>query len=167
MLQCFGEAVCGLFQPLGWGDNWQLTVSSISGLVAKENLVGTLGQLLGYEVGEQGEEIWEILGNMLTPAAGLAFLVFNLLCVPCFAAIGAMHRELGSWKDTGIAALYQCLIAYAVAEIVYVIVSFIDGQTPVTSGVVMCVISVIALLFLLIRPDLKLKARKETAEEVA
>ena len=167
MLQCFGEAVCGLFQPLGWGDNWQLTVSSISGLVAKENLVGTLGQLLGYEVGEQGEEIWEILGNMLTPAAGLAFLVFNLLCVPCFAAIGAMHRELGSWKDTGIAALYQCLIAYAVAEIVYVIVSFIDGQTPVTSGVVMCVISVIALLFLLIRPDLKLKAEKETAEEVA
>ena len=153
LLRVFGEAVCGIFQPLGWGDNWQFTVSSLSGLVAKENLVGTLGVMLQQEVGEEGEEIWEILAGMTTQAAGLSLLIFNLLCAPCFAAIGAMHRELGTWKDTGLAVLYQCLMAYGIASIFYVLVSYMYGDTPVVSGIVVAVISAIVIAYLVLRKD--------------
>ena len=147
----FAKAVCVIFQPLGWGDHWELTVGTVTGLIAKENLVGTLGTLFSLdEVGDAGEEYWDILAAYLTPAAGLAFLTFNLLCAPCFAAIGAMHRELGTWKATGMAVAYQCCVAYMVASIVYVVGSFIGGESPETSGIVMAVISVAVLVFLLV-----------------
>jgi len=164
MLASFGNAVCGIFAPLGWGDNWQLTVASISGLVAKENLVGTLGQLLsGADVSESGEEIWVLLREMLTPAAGISFLIFNLICVPCFAAVGALHRELGSWRDTGIAALYQCLFAYGLAAILYVLCSIAWGQSFEISGAIIAVIAIVAIALAIIRPDLKMK-KAVTAE---
>jgi len=154
ILQSIGQGICVIFQPLGWGDHWELTVGSITGLIAKENLVGTLGTLFAIDdPGDAGEEYWEILASIVTPAAGLAFLVFNLLCAPCFAAIGAMHRELGSWKATGLAVLYQCVLAYAVAAIIYVLGSFIDGKSPEVSGIVMAVIAVICLGYLLIAKD--------------
>ena len=168
ILQSIGEAICVIFQPLGWGDHWELTVGSITGLIAKENLVGTLGTLFAIdEVSEAGEEYWEILAAYLTPAAGLAFLVFNLLCAPCFAAIGAMHRELGSWKSTGLAVAYQCVIAYAVASIVYVIGSLIGGDSPVVSGIVMAIISVAAIAYLLISKDPFFQKRKAETEVIA
>ena len=168
ILQSIGEAICVIFQPLGWGDHWELTVGSITGLIAKENLVGTLGTLFAIdEVSEAGEEYWEILAAYLTPAAGLAFLVFNLLCAPCFAAIGAMHRELGSWKSTGLAVAYQCIIAYAVASIVYVIGSLIGGDSPVVSGIVMAIISVAAIAYLLISKDPFFQKRKAETEVIA
>ena len=154
ILQSIGEAICVIFQPLGWGDHWELTVGSITGLIAKENLVGTLGTLFAIDdVGDAGEEYWEILAACVTPAAGLAFLTFNLLCAPCFAAIGAMHRELGTWKSTGMAVAYQCVLAYAVAAIVYVIGSFIAGDSPEVSGIIMAVIAVAALVYLLVVKD--------------
>ena len=166
ILQSFGEAVCGIFQPLGWGDHWELTVGSITGLIAKENLVGTLGTLFALdEVGDAGEEYWEILATYLTPAAGLAFLTFNLLCAPCFAAIGAMHRELGTWKSTGMAVAYQCILAYAVAAVVYVIGSIIGGTDPEVSGIVMAFIAVIALGYLLIAKDPFFQNRKREEQE--
>ena len=168
ILQSIGEAICVIFQPLGWGDHWELTVGSITGLIAKENLVGTLGTLFAIdEVSEAGEEYWEILAAYITPAAGLAFLVFNLLCAPCFAAIGAMHRELGSWKSTGLAVAYQCIIAYAVASIVYVIGSLIGGDSPVVSGIVMAIISVAAIAYLLISKDPFFQKRKAETEVIA
>ena len=168
ILQSIGEGICVIFQPLGWGDHWELTVGSITGLIAKENLVGTLGTLFALdEVGEAGEEYWEILAANLTPAAGLAFLVFNLLCAPCFAAIGAMHRELGSWKSTGLAVAYQCVIAYAVASIVYVIGSLIGGDSPVVSGIIMAIISVAALAYLLISKDPFFQNKKAETEATA
>ncbi len=168
ILQSIGEAICVIFQPLGWGDHWEFTVGSITGLIAKENLVGTLGTLFAIdEVSEAGEEYWEILAAYLTPAAGLAFLVFNLLCAPCFAAIGAMHRELGSWKSTGLAVAYQCIIAYAVASIVYVIGSLIGGDSPVVSGIVMAIISVAAIAYLLISKDPFFQKRKAETEVIA
>ena len=168
ILQSIGEGICVIFQPLGWGDHWELTVGSITGLIAKENLVGTLGTLFALdEVGEAGEEYWEILAAYLTPAAGLAFLVFNLLCAPCFAAIGAMHRELGSWKSTGLAVAYQCVIAYAVASIVYVIGSLIGGDSPVVSGIIMAIISVAALAYLLISKDPFFQNKKAETEATA
>lgn len=151
ILQTVGEAVCGIFQPLGWEDHWELTVGSVTGLIAKENLVGTLGTLFSLdEVGESGEEYWDILAAYLTPAAGLSFLVFNLLCAPCFAAIGAIHRELGSWRSTGLAVAYQCCIAYMVASIVYVIGSFAWGDSPEVTGIAIAAVSVIVLAYLLV-----------------
>lgn len=162
MLASFGNAVCVIFTPLGWGDNWELTVASISGLVAKENLVGTLGQLLvGGDISEAGEEIWDVLAQILTPAAGIGFLIFNLICVPCFAAVGAMHRELGTWKDTGLAALYQCLLAYGLAAIMYVLLSFAWGATPEISGIIIAVIAVVVIALLIIRPDKIFKKEEE------
>ena len=132
ILAAFGEAVCIIFAPLGWGDNWELTVGTITGLIAKENVVGTFGTLFGIEAGDNGEGLEVVLAGMLTKSSGLAFLAFNLICAPCFAAIGAMHRELGKWKDTGMAVLYQCLLAYAVGLIIYGFTSYIGGWNTLT-----------------------------------
>ncbi len=151
ILESFGRAVCIIFQPLGWGDNWQFTVGSITGLMAKENLVSTLATL--FSVDEEGEAIYEVLAAITTPAAGLSFLMFNMLCAPCFAAIGAMHRELGTWKATGLAVLYQCVFAYAIASIIYVIATLCFGETAVVSGWIVAIIAVIAIVALILRKE--------------
>ena len=125
ILAAIGGALHWIFVPLGWsqtGQNWELTVGAITGLIAKENLVSTLEVLLGGQ---------ETIGGMLTYAAGLSLLFFNLICAPCFAAIGAMHRELGSWKDTGIAVGYQCILAYCVALMFFGFVGCIGGYNSV------------------------------------
>ena len=110
LLAQFGGLIAWLFAPLGWG-NWQAAVASITGLVAKENIVGTMGILYG-----SGElTAWQALSQAFTPVTGMSFLVFNLLCAPCFAAIGAIKREMNSAKWTWFAIGYQCLFAYAVA----------------------------------------------------
>ena len=113
ILAAIGGAICWIFAPLGWG-NWQATVASITGLVAKENIVGTLGVLYG------GGELtaWQAIGAAFTPITGYSFLVFNLLCAPCFAAIGAIKREMNNAKWTWFAIGYQCVFAYAVALMV-------------------------------------------------
>lgn len=151
ILESFGRAVCIIFQPLGWENNWEFTVGTITGLMAKENLVATLATLFGVD--EEGEAIYEVLASITTPAAGLSFLMFNMLCAPCFAAIGAMHRELGTWKATGAAVLYQCVFAYAVASIIYVIAALIYGETAVVSGWIVAIISVIAIVFLVLKKE--------------
>ncbi len=133
ILASIGTAICGIFMPLGWGENWELTVGSITGLIAKENIVATFGTLFGIEAGENGEGLEVILGSMLSNASGLSFLVFNMICAPCFAAIGAMRRELGSWKATGAAVAYQCILAYAIALVVYGICGCIGGWNSVTN----------------------------------
>jgi ferrous iron transport protein B len=120
MLADMGRAVCWIFTPLGWGSDWEFSVATITGLLAKENVVGTFGVLFGFEeVAENGTEIWTDIAAILTPLAGFSFLVFNLLCAPCLAAIGAMRSELGTWKATAVAVGYQCLFAYAVAMVVF------------------------------------------------
>lgn len=118
MLAAFGNAITWIFIPLGFGQEWEFTVATITGLLAKENVVGTFGTLFGL-ADDDGQGLWGTVAGLLNPVAGYAFLVFNLICAPCFAAIGAMHRELGSWRDTGKAVLYQCILAYAVALIIY------------------------------------------------
>lgn len=127
ILASIGKALCPIFMPIGWGDNWELTVGTFTGLIAKENIIGTFGTLFGIEAGESGEGLEAILGSMLSSAAGLSFLAFNLICAPCFAAIGAMHRELGTWKATGAAVAYQCITAYAVALVLYGFLGCISG----------------------------------------
>lgn len=120
MLASIGKAVTWIFVPLGWGTEWEFTVATVTGLMAKENLVGTFGVLFGFsEIAEAGGEIWPLIASLVTPIAGFSFLAFNMLCAPCFAAIGAMRRELGTWKSTAAAVLYQTSLAYSVSLIVY------------------------------------------------
>lgn len=120
ILAGFGRLIAPLFAPLGWG-NWRETVAAITGLVAKENVIGTFGVLYSglEEVSENGTEIWGALRATLTPVAAYSFLTFNLLCAPCFAAIGAIHREMGELKWTLRAVAYQCGLAYGVSMMIY------------------------------------------------
>ncbi|KAF1299575.1 ferrous iron transport protein B [Enterococcus sp. JM4C] len=120
ILASLGHVIAPLFAPLGWG-NWQGAVATITGLIAKENVINTFGILFGHaqEVSENGHEVWGALQGSYTAVAAYSFLVFNLLCAPCFAAIGAIHREMANVKWTWIAIGYQCGLAYAVSFVVY------------------------------------------------
>jgi len=119
LLAVIGSAVAWIFTPLGWG-NWQAAVAAVMGLVAKENVVGTLGILYGFaEVAEDGLEIWGTLAASFTAVSAFSFLVFNLLCAPCFAAMGAIKREMNNRKWFWFAIAYQCGFAYAVSLCVY------------------------------------------------
>ena len=107
-----GNAVAWIFAPLGWG-NWKMTVAAITGLIAKENVVGTIGQLFGFaKVAEDGAEIWGNLASSMTALAAYSYLVFNLLCAPCFAAMGAIKREMNNTKWFWFAIGYQCILVY-------------------------------------------------------
>ncbi len=122
ILASFGEAVTNVFALQGFGNHWELTVSSITGLMAKENLLATLAVLVdpvGLVTDDDGLLTPEALAAFCTSGEATAFLIFNLLCAPCFAAIGAMHRELGTWKFTGIAVLYQCVLAWCASLVFY------------------------------------------------
>lgn len=128
LLAGLGSAVAPLFVPLGWGD-WRATVATITGLVAKENVVGTFGVLYGMQdVAEDGVEIWASLSVAFTGLAAYSFLLFNLLCAPCFAAIGAIRREMANWKWTLFAVGYQTLFAYAVSFGFYQIGRLVSGS---------------------------------------
>ena len=112
ILAAIGGVIAPLFAPLGWGD-WKAAVAAVTGLIAKENVVGTFGILYGFaEVAEDGAEIWGTLAGSFTTAAAYSFLVFNLLCAPCFAAIGAIKREMNSAKWTWFAIGYQTAVSY-------------------------------------------------------
>ena len=139
-----------LFLPLGWGDNWELPAASLTGLIAKEDLIGTLEQLITTDA---VPDISDALAGLLTPAAILSFFTFNMYCAPCFAAVGAIHRELGDWKSTGFAFLYQCLLAYCVACIVYVVYSLATGGVMEMYSIVFAVIGFVILVYFLVAKD--------------
>lgn len=167
MLADIGNAITWIFVPLGWGDEWQFSVGTITGLLAKENVVGTFGVLFGFsEVAESGDEIWPIIASMLTPIAGFSFLVFNLLCAPCFAAIGAMRRELGTWKATGAAVLYQCLLAYAVSMVIFQIGSLlIYGTFGIWTVAAFATVALAA--YILVSKEPFARARQKISEAAA
>lgn len=122
MLSDVGGAITGIFALQGFGNHWELTVSSITGLLAKENLLGTLAVLVdpsGIGTGEDGLLTAGALASFCTSGEAMAFLIFNLLCAPCFAAIGAMRKELGNWRLTGFALLYQCMLAWCASLVFY------------------------------------------------
>ena len=146
-----GRAFAWLFIPLGWGD-WQAAVAAITGLVAKENVVGTFGILYGFgEVAEDGTEIWGTLAASMTAFSAYSFLVFNLLCAPCFAAIGAIKREMNSAKWTWFAIGYQCIFAYAVSLCVYQFGMLFTGKA-LGIGTAAAFLVLIGFLYLLFRP---------------
>ena len=156
ILAFFGRLLAPIFAPLGWG-TWRGAVATITGLVAKENVIGTFGILYGQSgVSETGTEIWQVLRGDYTPVAAYSFLIFNLLCAPCFAAIGAIHREMGDSKWTWLAISYQCGLAYCASLIVYQFghIFFEGGQ--LTVGTLAALIVLGLLLFALIkRPQQK------------
>ena len=146
-----GGAVSWIFIPLGWGD-WKSTVAAITGLVAKENVVGTFGILYGFaEVAEDGTEIWGTLAGSMTALAAYSFLVFNLLCAPCFAAMGAIRREMNNAKWFWFAIGYQTGLAYVVSLCVYQLgILFTAGALGI--GTVVAVLLLAGFLYLLVRP---------------
>ena len=127
ILAAIGNVIAPIFAPLGWGD-WKMAVAAVTGLIAKENVVGTFGILFGFaEVAEDGAEIWGQLAGSMTAVAAYSFLVFNLLCAPCFAAMGAIKREMNNIKWFFIAIGYQTLLAYVVSLCIYQIGTLVAG----------------------------------------
>jgi len=150
VLAAIGNVFAWIFAPVGFG-NWQSAVATITGLIAKENVVSTFGVLLGSaEVSESGREIWTVMQNMFTPVSAYAFLAFNLLCAPCFAAMGAIKREMNNWKWTAFAISYQCIFAYAIALIIYQFGSLFTGNGNIF-GVVAASAVLGFIIFMLVR----------------
>ena len=155
ILAKIGNAIAWIFAPLGWtqaGEGWKMAVAAVTGLIAKENVVATFGLLFGYaEVAEDGAEIWSNLASVMTPIASYGFLVFNLLCAPCFAAMGAIKREMNNAKWFWFAIGYQCILAYIVSLCIYQIGTWITTGT-FGVGTDVAFLFVTGLLFLLFRP---------------
>ena len=155
ILSKIGTAIAWIFAPLGWtkaGEGWKMAVAAVTGLIAKENVVATFGMLYGFaEVAEDGAEIWGNLAAAMTPIAAYGFLVFNLLCAPCFAAMGAIKREMNNTKWFFFAIGYQCGLAYLVSLCIYQIGTLVTGGGFGIWTVVAFAI-IIGFLYLLFRP---------------
>ena len=151
ILSAIGRSFAWIFAPLGWGD-CKAAVAAITGLVAKENVVGTFGILYGFaEVSDEGEEIWGTLASSFTAISAMSFMVFNLLCAPCFAAMGAIKREMNNAKWFWFAIGYQCGLAYVVSLCIYQIGSVVTGGA-FGIGTVVAILLVVGFLYLLFRP---------------
>ena len=154
VLAAIAGCISWLFIPLGFGD-WRATVASISGLIAKENVVGTFGVLYHYagELSENGDEIWPEVAANFTAISAYSFMIFNLLCAPCFAAMGAIKREMNNGKWTAIAIGYMCLLAYCAALVVYQIGGLINGEIGFNVFTIVAAALVALVLYLLFRPN--------------
>ncbi len=170
ILAKIGSAIAWIFIPLGWtqaGEGWKMAVAAVSGLIAKENVVATFGLLFGFsEVAEDGAEIWGSLAQVMTPIAAYGFLVFNLLCAPCFAAMGAIKREMNNAKWFWFAIGYQCGLAYVVSLCIYQIGTlFTTGAFGF--GTVVAFLLVAGFIYLLVRPYKESTTLKASDKELA
>ena len=166
ILAKIGNLIAWIFTPLGWV-NWKMAVAAITGLVAKENVVGTFGQLFGFaKVAEDGTEIWGQLAGSMTVAAGYSFLVFNLLCAPCFAAMGAIKREMNNAKWFWFAIGYQCVLAYIVSLCIYQIGTLAMGG-GFGLGTIVAFILILGFVYLLFRPYKESKTLNVNVRSVA
>ena len=154
VLAAIAGCISWIFIPLGFGD-WRATVASISGLIAKENVVGTFGVLYHYagELSDNGDEIWPEVAANFTAISAYSFMIFNLLCAPCFAAMGAIKREMNNGKWTAVAIGYMCLLAYCAALVVYQIGGLITGEISFNVFTVVAAALVALVLYLLFRPN--------------
>ena len=170
VLAKIGSVIAPIFAPLGWtqgGSGWKMAVAAVSGLIAKENVVATFGMLFGFaEVAEDGAEVWGSLAQVLTPIAAYGYLVFNLLCAPCFAAMGAIKREMNNPKWFWFAIGYQCGLAYVVSLCIYQIGTLIStGAFGI--GTVVAFLLVAAFIYLLFRPYKESKTLNVKVKKVA
>ena len=154
VLAAIATKVAWIFAPLGFG-NWRATVASVSGLIAKENVVGTFGVLyhFGGELSENGDEIWAAVAQDYTALSAYAFMIFNLLCAPCFAAMGAIKREMNNGKWTAFAIGYMCALAYCAALVVYQLGGLITGEVHFGLFTVVAVVVLAAFIYLMVRPN--------------
>jgi len=154
VLAAIATKVAWIFAPLGFG-NWRATVASVSGLIAKENVVGTFGVLyhFGGELSENGDEIWAAVAQDYTALSAYAFMIFNLLCAPCFAAMGAIKREMNNGKWTAIAIGYMCALAYCAALVVYQLGGIITGEVGFNFFTIVAAVVLVAFIYLLVRPN--------------
>ena len=154
ILAAVASAIAWIFAPQGFG-NWRATVASISGLIAKENVVGTLGVLyhFGGELSENGDEIWGEIANDYTAISAYSFMIFNLLCAPCFAAMGAIKREMNNGKWTAIAIGYMCLLAYCASLVVYQIGGLITGEVGFNIFTIVAVAIIVFTIYMPVRPN--------------
>ena len=170
ILAQIGSAIAWIFAPLGWtkaGEGWKMAVAAVTGLIAKENVVATFGMLFGFaEVAEDGAEIWGNLAQVMTPIAAYGFLVFNLLCAPCFAAMGAIKREMNNAKWFWFAIGYQCGLAYVVSLCIYQIGTLLTGG-GFGIGTVVAFVLVAAFLYLLFRPYKESNSLKVNTKSIA
>ena len=170
ILARIGSAIAWIFAPLGWtqaGEGWKMAVAAVTGLIAKENVVATFGLLFGFaEVAEDGAEIWGNLASVMTPVASYGFLVFNLLCAPCFAAMGAIKREMNNAKWFWFAIGYQCGLAYVVSLCIYQIGTLITTGT-FGIGTAVAILLIIGILYLLFRPYKESKTFKTDVKGMA
>ena len=152
VLAAVGSAVAFIFAPLGFG-NWRATVAVVTGLIAKENVVATFGVLYNFagELSENGDEIWALVAQDYTAISAYSFMIFNLLCAPCFAAMGAIKREMNNGKWTAFAIGYMCVFAYVVSLIVYQIGGLITGEVAFGLGTVVAAVLIVGILYLLFR----------------
>ena len=170
VLAKIGSVIAPIFAPLGWtqgGSGWKMAVAAVSGLIAKENVVATFGMLFGFaEVAEDGAEVWGSLAQVLTPIAAYGYLVFNLLCAPCFAAMGAIKREMNNPKWFWFAIGYQCGLAYVVSLCIYQIGTLIStGAFGI--GTIVAFLLVAAFIYLLFRPYKESKTLNVKVKKVA
>ena len=152
VLAAIGSAVAFIFAPLGFG-NWRATVAVVTGLIAKENVVATFGVLYNFagELSENGDEIWALVAQDYTAISAYSFMIFNLLCAPCFAAMGAIKREMNNAKWTAFAIGYMCVFAYVVSLIVYQIGGLITGEVSFGIGTIAAAAALVGLVYLLVR----------------
>lgn len=161
LLANIGNAIAWIFAPIGWvGDMaWKATVATFTGLIAKEEVVNTFGVLYNFsEVSEEGNEIWTLIAQDFTPIAAYSFMIFNLLCAPCFAAMGAIRREMNNTKWTMAAIGYMCLFAYVSALIVYQLVGLAVGEVVFNFWTIVALALLIGVIYLLFRPGYKPKS---------
>ena len=154
LLASIGGAVSFVFAPLGFGD-WRSTVATVTGLIAKENVVATFAVLFGFagEVSENGDEIWGTIAANFTALTAYSFMIFNLLCAPCFAAMGAIKREMNNPRWTAIAIGYMCLLAYCTSLVVYQLGGLVTGEVAFNFFTVVAAALVVLALWLLLRPN--------------
>ena len=155
VLAAIATKIAWIFAPLGFG-NWKATVASVTGLIAKENVVGTFGVLYhfgGEELSENGDEIWSLVAADYTALSAYAFMIFNLLCAPCFAALGAIKREMNNGKWTAFAIGYMCALAYCSALVVYQLGGLITGELSFNFFTIVAAVILVAFIYLLVRPN--------------
>jgi len=156
-LAIVGKSIAWIFAPLGWAGDmaWKAAVASITGLIAKEEIVLTFGQLYQYagEISEAGEEIWAMVGKDFGAITAYSFMIFNLLCAPCFAAMGAIKREMNNWKWTAFTIGYMCVFAYICSMIVYQIGGLFTGEAAFGVFTVVAILALAAMIYLLVRKN--------------
>lgn len=161
LLASLGSAIAWIFAPLGWvGDMaWKATVATFTGLIAKEEVVNTFGVLYNFsEVSEEGNEIWTLIASDFTPIAAYSFMIFNLLCAPCFAAMGAIRREMNNKTWTVASIAYMCVFAYVSSLIVYQLGGLLLGEVSFGFWTIIALALLILILYLLFRPGYKPKS---------